>query len=504
MLINVAQDEECRIAIVENGKLEEFYFERATITSYVGNIYKGNVTNIEPSIQACFIDFGTGQNGFLHISDVQTAYFPRNNQKERVGQKRSRRDRPPIQDCLRRGQEMIVQVIKDGIGTKGPTLTTYLSIPGRYLVLMPGMNRTGVSRKISDEEARAHLREILKHLNLPSDIGVIVRTAGLDRNKRDLQRDMNYLMRLWKMVTKQSKEGSSPAALYQESDLVVRTLRDVFNSEISRILCDSEETVRKIRNFLRIAMPRTQCPIQYFNGGTPLFTKYQIEQKIEEIQSRHVPLPSGGSLVIDSTEALVAIDVNSGKSRSHGDAETMAYKINTEAADEIARQLRLRDLGGVVVIDFIDMFQERHRRGIERTLREAVGVDRARTKILRMSQFGIIEMTRQRMRSSLERSNYMDCVHCKGSGLIKTPESMSLEIIRRVQAVIDRKNIACIEVDVSPEVAYYLQNRKRSQIFDLEKEWSKIVAIRSNSDYSNDQVHFVGRDRHSRVVNFKI
>ena len=303
MLINVAQDEECRIAIVENGKLEEFYFERATITSYVGNIYKGNVTNIEPSIQACFIDFGVGQNGFLHISDVQTAYFPRNNQKERVGQKRSRRDRPPIQDCLRRGQEMIVQVIKDGIGTKGPTLTTYLSIPGRYLVLMPGMNRTGVSRKISDEEARAHLREILKHLNLPSDIGVIVRTAGLDRNKRDLQRDMNYLMRLWKMVTKQSKEGSSPAALYQESDLVVRTLRDVFNSEISRILCDSEETVRKIRNFLRIAMPRTQCPIQYFNGGTPLFTKYQIEQKIEEIQSRHVPLPSGGSLVIDSTEA---------------------------------------------------------------------------------------------------------------------------------------------------------------------------------------------------------
>jgi len=504
MLINVAQDEECRIAIVENGKLEEFYFERSAITSYVGNIYKGKVTNIEPSIQACFVDFGVGQNGFLHISDVQTVYFPRNNQKERVGQKRSRRDRPPIQDCLRRGQEIIVQVIKDGIGTKGPTLTTYLSIPGRYLVLMPGMNRTGVSRKISDEGVRARLREILRELNLPSDVGVIVRTAGLDRNKRDLQRDMNYLMRLWKMVMKQSKEGSSPAELYRESDLVVRTLRDVFNSEITKILCDSEETVRKIRNFLRIALPRTRCHIQHFNGGTPLFSKYQIEQKIEEIQSRHVPLPSGGSLVIDSTEALVAIDVNSGKSRSYGDAETMAYKINMEAADEIARQLRLRDLGGVVVIDFIDMYQERHRRGIERTLREAVGVDRARTKLLRMSQFGIIEMTRQRMRSSLERSNYMDCVHCKGSGLIKTPESMSLEIIRRVQAVIDRKNIACIEVDVSPEVAYYLQNRKRAQIFDLEKAWSKIVAIRSNSDFSNDQVRFVGRDRHGRVVNFNI
>lgn len=499
MLINVAQEEECRIAIMENGKLDELYIERAASDRYVGNIYKGKISNIEPSIQACFIDFGVGQNGFLHISDVQSSYFPRDNQKERVGRKRPRRDRPPIQECFKRGQEVIVQVIKEGIGTKGPTLTTYLSIPGRYLVLMPGMNRTGVSRKV-DEEARDKMRDVLRELEPPKDMGFIVRTAGMDRSKRDLQRDMNYLVRLWKNIEKSMQSDASPLELYRESDLVIRTIRDVFNADISRILCDSEETVKKVKNFLRIALPRTRCRLIAYDGAEPLFNKFGLEEKIEQIQSRHVPLKSGGSLVIDQTEALVAIDVNSGKNRSHSDAETTAFKINQEAAEEISRQLRLRDLGGVIIIDFIDMLQEKHRRGIERLIRELVTKDRAKTKILRISQFGIVEMTRQRMRPSFEGNNFMDCPHCKGSGMIKTPESMSIEIIRRIQSIIENKKIQSIEVVISAEVAFYLQNRKRTALHDLEKKWDKTVVLRSNSDFCNDEVHLTSLDNRGSEV----
>ena len=503
MLINVAQEEECRIAVVEGNKLEELYIERASEQSHVGNIYKGIITNVEPSIQACFVDFGIGKNGFLHISDLQTSYFNKNAQsghKERVGRKRPRRDRPPIQDCLRRGQEVIVQVIKEGIGTKGPTLTTYLSIPGRYLVLMPGMNRTGISRKIDDTEARSRLREILNTITLPKDMGFIIRTAGLDRSKRDIQRDLNYLLRLWKIVSKRIKAEPAPTELYQESDLVIRTIRDVFNSNIHQILCDTEATVRKVRDFLRIAMPRTRSRVSLYNGTSPLFSKYKLETEIAKIQARHVPLSIGGSLVIDSAEALVAIDVNSGRYRIHEDAESTAYKINMAAAPEIARQLRLRDLGGVIVIDFIDMMEPNHCRDVERELRQAVSGDRARSKILRMSQFGIVEMTRQRMRPSLKSSTYMDCPHCKGSGLIKTPESMSIEVMRRVQFAVEREDIANIEVEVSHEVAMYLQNRKRATLNDFELEAKKNIVINSNFTFSNDQVNFTAHNSRGSLI----
>ena len=504
MLINVAQEEECRIAVVEGKKLEELYIERASEQSHVGNIYKGIITNVEPSIQACFVDFGIGKNGFLHISDLQTSYFNKSNQRERVGRKRSRRDRPPIQDCLKRGQEVIVQVIKEGIGTKGPTLTTYLSIPGRYLVLMPGLNRTGISRKIEDTEARSRIREILNTITLPKDMGFIIRTAGLDRSKRDIQRDLNYLLRLWKTVSKRMKSESAPTELYQESDLVIRTIRDIFNSNIKQILCDTETTVRKVRDFLRIAMPRTRSRVNLYNGKTPLFSKYNLEREIAKIQARHVPLPIGGSLVIDPTEALVAIDVNSGRYRIQEDAETTAYKINMEAALEIARQLRLRDLGGVIVIDFIDMLELKHRRNVEKALRQAVSGDRARNKILRISQFGIIEMTRQRMRPSLKSSTYMDCPHCKGSGLIKTPESMSIELMRRVQFAIEREDIADIEIEASHEVAMFLQNRKRTTLNDFEQETGKTIVINSNFNFSNDQINFTAHNSRGSSVNFDL
>ncbi|MBN1844096.1 MAG: Rne/Rng family ribonuclease [Sedimentisphaerales bacterium] len=503
MLINVAQEEECRIAVVEKSQLEELYVERLSETSIVGNIYKAKVVNIEPGIQACFVDFGIGKNGFLHISDLQPSYFQdkrRSAQKERVGRKRPRKDRPPIQECLQRGREILVQVIKGGIGTKGPTLSTYLSIPGRFLVLMPGMHRMGVSRKIEDEAVRARMREVLSQLDPPQDMGIIIRTAGMDRNKSELRRDLNYLMRLWKTIDKRIQTVPAPALLYQESDLVKRTLRDVFNTNIQRIHCDTEGTIKKVRDFLRIAMPRTRTRVNKYDGPVPLFEKYHIEEEIEKIHSRHVPLRSGGHLVIDTTEAIVAIDVNSGRYRQHADAESTSFKINMEAAPEIARQLRLRDLGGVIIIDFIDMMEMKHRRLVEKALRDAVATDRARTKILRISQFGIVEMTRQRMRPSLKQSTYADCPHCKGSGLIKTPESMSLEIMRRIQGAINDKKATTIEIDVGWEVADFLHNRKRSYLAELESGMGKTVLIRANRSYTSDTYSFLTRDSRGSVL----
>ena len=507
LIINAAQEEECRMAVLEDGLLEELYIERAATTSHVGNIYKGKVTNVEPSIQACFVDFGIGQNGFLHISDLQTSYFAERHRekggRERVGHKRPRRDRPPIQDCLKRGQELIVQVIKEGIGTKGPTLTTYLSIPGRFIVLMPGMNRTGVSRKIEDEKARIKVKELLRELSPPKDMGFIIRTAGVDRPKRDLQRDMNYLVRLWQKVDTKIKNGPVPMELYRESDLVIRTVRDIFNSNVTRIVCDNEATIKKVRDFLSVAMPRSRCKVVYHDDHTPLFTKYKIEEEIEKIQTRHVPLKSGGSIVFDQTEAIVAIDVNSGKYRVHEDAESTAFKINTEAAPEISRQLRLRDMGGVIIIDFIDMIHDNHRRAVEKTLRDEVAKDRARTKILRISQFGIVEMTRQRMRPSLKGSTFMDCQHCKGAGLVKTPESASIEIMREIHMLAGHEDVATIDVTTSPDVASFLLNSKRATLNELETTHDTAITIQLDRNVGNDEVNFVTRNKRGSVIGQK-
>ena len=504
MLINVAQEEEVRIAVAENGRLEELYIERLSDSSHVGNIYKGKVVNVEPSIQAAFIDFGIGKNGFLHISDLQPNYFPPKSgkgQKERVGRKRPRKDRPPIQECLRRGQEVIVQVIKEGIGTKGPTLSTYLSIPGRFLVLMPGMHRMGVSRKIEDEAARARLREVLSQLEPPKEMGFIIRTAGMDRNKTELKRDLNYLVRLWQTITSHMNNDPAPAMLYQESDLVTRTVRDILNADIERIICDSESTITKVKDFLQIAMPRTRRRVVRYNETVPLFEKFKIEEEIERIQARHVPLKSGGSLVIDSTEALVAIDVNSGKYRAHEDAETTAYKINLEAAPEISRQLRLRDLGGVIIIDFIDMMDPKHRRAVEKTLRDAVASDRAKTQILRISQFGIVEMTRQRMRPSLKRTTYRECPHCLGAGLVKTPESMAIEVLRRLPGMLDRNNVAIVELRVTPSLAFHLLNRKRTALAQMETNHEKTIEIVADENAHEETLEFTFKDERGAVLN---
>jgi ribonuclease E len=565
MLINVSQPEECRIAIVEDGVLEELYIERASQESYVGNIYKGRIVNLEPSIQAAFVDFGVGRNGFLHISDVEPQYFrqggfdpgesmgfgrmadidvgddepadasgegneasegdesgPRDEGRggarrgygrggDRGGDRGRGRQRrpprggrprvkPPIQEIFRRGDEVLVQVIKEGIGTKGPTLSTYISIPGRYLVLMPALGRVGVSRKIEDDRQRRVLRDIMLELNPPKGLGFIVRTAGQERTKKELSRDLAYLLRLWKVIVRRLKKGDGPGGIYEESDMIIRTIRDIFTQEIDAIYIDEPQAFERAKEFLQLVMPRYVNRLQLYEGREPLFHKYKLETEIAQIYQRKVPLRAGGSIVIDQTEALVAIDVNSGSFRHENDAEETAFHLNIAAAKEIARQLRLRDLGGVIVNDFIDMRRERHRRGLERALLEALRRDRARTKILRTSPFGLIEMTRQRIRPSLKRSVYGDCPCCSGRGVVKTPESMAIEVVRMLALASQQPKISRVTVRVNDEVATYLNNRKRREIMLLEDEAKMLVQVLGSESHFPEHLQIECRDAEGREI----
>ena len=551
MLINVSQPEECRIAIVEDGLLEELYVERTGQDNYVGNIYKGVVVNLEPSIQAAFVDFGVGRNGFLHISDIEPQYFrqggfdpdkpiespegrPRRSSRSHApaggaeetddvdvggeddaptparGRGRTFRPggrprvKPPIQDILRRGDEVLVQVIKEGIGTKGPTLSTYISIPGRYLVLMPALGRVGVSRKIEDEDVRRRLRDIMLELNPPKGLGFIVRTAGSDRTKRELSRDLAYLLRLWKVIVRRIKKAQAPVDIYEESDMIIRTIRDIFTSEVDAIYIDEPSAYERAREFLQLVMPRHVGRLQLYEGKEPLFHKYGMDEEIAKIHRRTVPLKQGGSIVIDQTEALVAIDVNSGSFRADDSAEESAYQMNLLAAREIARQIRLRDLGGVIVNDFIDMRKEKHRRGVERALRESVKRDRARTKILRTSPFGLIEMTRQRIRPSLKRSVYRDCPSCRGSGVVKSAESMAIEVVRLLILASQRTGINEVVVTVADDVAEYLNNRKRRELTRLEEAGEMTVQVIGAKGVSPEHLVIQCRDRDGRDMKFSI
>jgi ribonuclease E len=544
MLINVAQPEECRIAIVEDGLLEELYLERSSQSNFVGNIYKGRIVNLEPSIQAAFVDFGVGRNGFLHISDVEPQYFrqggydpnkaimpnggpsrdhdydrPENGDDEPPSENRGRnggrsagpktaryrvgvrpRFKPPIQDIFQRGDEVLVQVIKEGIGTKGPTLSTYISIPGRYLVLMPALGRIGVSRKIESDDDRRRLRDILRELNPPKGVGFIVRTAGTDRTKKELSRDLAYLLRLWKVIVRRIKKMPGPIDIYEESDMIIRTIRDIFTGDVDTIYIDEPKAFERAKEFLQIVMPRYVNRLKLYEGREPLFHKYKLDEEIVQINQRRVPLKGGGSLVIDQTEALVAIDVNSGSFRTDGSAEESAYQLNQIAASEIARQLRLRDLGGVIVNDFIDMRKERNRRNVEHTLRDAVKRDRARTKILRTSPFGLIEMTRQRIRPSIKRSVYKECPSCGGSGLVKSAESMAIEVVRKLIMCAHTNQVARITVTVEEEVASYINNKKRRELVQLEQESNVEVQVVSGEGLSPEYLKIDCVDTNGREV----
>ncbi|MEI6128496.1 MAG: Rne/Rng family ribonuclease [Planctomycetota bacterium] len=684
MLINAIDPEESRIAVVEDGVLQELHVELANREAYLGNVYKAKVINIEPSIGAAFVSFGGRVNGFLHVSDVLPAYGrpefmlddviegrarvnvddgpesmqqaladdddedgggapmpakdgganatreiaesmePAHDQVEQVThadiapleigaepishgngehgdsfgalpegghdeqhedrphghnddlhdaheaehdrdrgeaevdmqgtdhptgdeaaahsegagsalsaeqsmvpsavpvvaqqsrrdreqvrrdrfQNKARRARPTIDQLLRKGQEVVVQITKEGIGTKGPTLTTYVSMPGRCLVVMPSLPKCGVSRKIEDVKERKRLKRIVRELDETGHggIGFIVRTAGINKTLADLQRDRDYLKKIWEMVAQRLKVTRAPALLYQESDLVLKAMRDLFTPDIAEVVVDSEDVYLRIKDFADKLMPHMSERIRRHELTTPLFHSFGIEKDVEALYQAKIDLPNGASIVIDQTEALVAIDVNSGKFKPGSDLDETAYRTNMDSISEIVRQLRLRDLGGLIIIDFIDMAQEKHRRNIERRLIEALHGDRARIKVGRISPFGMLEITRQRVGPGLKRTVFMQCTHCKGSGWSRTVQSKSLQVLREVRALMNLKGYSVLQVFTAPGVNDYLSNYKRRQILDLEEAVGKTITFRPEMSYPIDVVHYrflTGDGQEARVA----
>jgi ribonuclease E len=658
MLINAIDPEESRIAVVEDGVLQELHVELANREAYLGNIYKGKVVNIEPSIGAAFVAFGGRVNGFLHVSDVLPAYGRddfqledviegrarvdaddgpesmqqalsdddedddgpapaggdeppheesnvaiaehdedagepvdpeavadedadtdaraddearpepddepfaddagdrdadgeapghggerplnmaaavggdddhgdhggapsaagggadtpagapadqgggagerrdrrrgRRGGRDRGGDRRPRGPRPTIDQLLKKGQEVVVQITKEGIGSKGPTLTTYISLPGRCLVLMPSLPKCGVSRKIEDGHERKRLKRIVRELDETGHggIGFIVRTAGVNKSLQDLQRDRDYLKKIWEMVAQRLKVTRAPALLYQESDLVLKAMRDQFTPDIADVVVDCEDVFLRIRDFAEKLMPHMAERIKQHAMTTPLYHHFGIEKDVESLYQPKVELPNGASIVIDQAEALVAIDVNSGRYKAGGDTDETAYRTNLDAIPEIVRQLRLRDLGGLIIIDFIDMAQEKQRRGVERKLIEALRGDRSRIKVGRISPFGMLEITRQRVGPGLKRTVFMQCPHCKGAGWSRTVQSKALSVLRESRALVNLKGFSVLQIFVAPAVADYLVNYKRRAVLELEDAVGKSLVFRPEASYPIDVVHY--------------
>ncbi len=503
--MNCVNDEESRVALVCDGTMEEIQVNLTSHSSYLGNIYKGRVVNLEPSIGAAFVDFGVGRNGFLHVSDVMPVYgqagfklkdlLHADNLESDGYDESGRRERRPshnsnVLDLLRKGQEVLVQITKDGIGDKGPTLTTFVSIPGRFLVLMPAFSRRGVSRKIDDDRERRRLRRLLDQLPTPDGMGFIIRTAGAGRSRAELEGDLNYLITLWEKFAHELATGRAPKILYEESDIAIRTIRDVFTTDIVEVWVDDEAAYELIRDFMAISSPDHVNRVKHYSGPTPIFHAYGIEPQLEELFTNKIDIPGGGSIVLDQTEALVSIDVNSGKSKDEEDLEGTAFRTNMNATPEIVRQMRLRDLGGIVVIDFIDMMDGNHRRQVERLFREEFREDRARTKIGRISQFGLLEMTRQRLGPGLKNTFFSPCERCGGSGMVKTPEAQSLRVLREIQAVLGRSGYTHLEVTIPQDVERFLANSKRRVLFELEEKYGKQVSTVGDYQLSGAQVQF--------------
>ena len=495
MLINDNPGQETRIAMMRDGRLDDLLSERPATATSVGNIYRGRVTNVEAAIQAAFVDFGHGKVGFLHVTDLHRKYFPGETKKEKIGKKTPRSERPPIQDCLKKGDIIEVQVIKEGIGTKGPTLSSNLAIPGRYLVMFPWQDGAGVSRNDVDEEVRRKTREIVKALEKPAeDAGLVARTAAFGKSATDLKRDVAYLKRLWKTIESRIEKSGVPCELYTESDLVLRTIRDQLGPDITKIVVDSEPAYERVTAFLSVVAPRSAPPVVLYDRPTPMFHAYRVEPQIAELLQREVPLKSGGALVIDQTEALVAIDVNSGRSRSAKDSDTNAYKTNCEAIEEIARQLRLRDLGGVVVLDLIDMRLQKQRREIRDRLENAMENDRAKKTIGEIDRFGLLSLTRQRMRPGVDKEHFRDCDVCHGRGRIRTGESLGSENLRQAAFLLSREQVGSVELVCHPDVAAALFVSRRQEFVALEDETGKSLHVRVNDRIVRDQVDLYAYD----------
>ncbi len=471
ILINAIDPEECRIAKVKDIKLEEFHIESSGRESLHGNIYKAVIYRIERSLQAAFVDFGTERHGFLQKHEIHSDYFQDNLSKDRS-----------ILKLVKRGQELLVQVTKDPFMKKGAMLTTYISLPGRYVVLMPGSDSRGISRKIEDEDERNRLKNLVSKLKLPEGFGIIVRTAGIQCNKTRLSKDLNYLLRLWKNIKKNVTKVKAPVLLYKEQNLAVRSIRDYFTPEVTEILIDDEAVYHEIKDFVKIISPKHKKIVKHYKGDRPIFTKYQLEDQISSIYASHVKLKSGGTLVIAQTEALVSIDVNSGKATQKKSIEQTALQTNIEAAEEIARQLRLRDLGGLIVIDFIDMKDPKHKSEVERAVKKYVKPDKAKTNIGKISKFGLMEMSRQRIRPSIESSSFEPCSHCKGKGMIPSTEMLALDFLRQLRLKTLKVEILSVKGIVPHGVADYLLNKKRKEILDLEIRRGLSITIEGDSE----------------------
>jgi ribonuclease E len=465
LLINTDEPEECRLVLLESGKVESFYVETVSQAQTKGNIYKGRVTAVEANLQAAFVDYGTEKNGFLPFGDIHPEYYA-----NEVAADTHWKDLP-IQDVLSKGQEVLVEVVKEATGNKGATLTTYLSLPGRYLVLMPGSDSAGISRKIESEEERNKLREMIESVSIPEGIGYIIRTASQEITKTALAQDVRYLLNLWKEIKKKGQTMKAPALLHKEQNIVSRFLRDHFTSEIEEILVDADEALVQVNNFLELlpAAQRKSTVAKLHKGTQPLFHQYHVEKQIEQIYQPTVPLHSGGSIVINPTEALVAIDVNSGRTGKDKSFEDAIFLANMEAAEELSRQLRLRDLGGLIVVDFIDMRDSKHIREVEKKVRDSMKRDKAKVDFSKISKFGLMQISRQKMAAPVAVGSYRICPHCQGRGMVRSVETQALVHFRHIQTGVARKEVKRVLCRLPVEVAQYILNKKRQDLIELEQ-----------------------------------
>ncbi|MBF0285494.1 MAG: ribonuclease E/G, partial [Magnetococcales bacterium] len=528
MLVDATHLEEVRVAIVEGNRLLDFDIETSTKEQIKGNIYLGKVTRVEPSLQAAFVDFNGGRQGFLSLSDIHPKYYPADKDggdskpfvpvtawhpdgdfeegepadpaaatptAEVKPPPPRRRTNVPIQKILTRNQTLLVQVVKEARGTKGASLTTNISLAGRYTVLLPESDDGGgISRKIIDVEERQKLREVLSSFKGASKGSLIIRTAGLGRTKREIERDLAYLERLWKIIQEQSAASSPPALLHEEGDLVMRTIRDIYTSDMEEILIDGAEAYKRGKEFMRLLMPRFVKVVQPYKDKAPIFSKFGVEEQMESMHDRIIPLRSGGYLAVDPCEALVAIDINSGRATRERTIENTAYKTNMEAAEEIARQLRMRDLGGLIVLDFIDMEDKKHNQEVEKRLKEAIKQDRAKIQMGKISQFGLLELSRQRLKPTFNEANRQVCPRCKGLGAIRTVESSALRLFRKIEEEASSGRFTKITYRAPLDVAHYLLNQKRAQLMEMEAENQISILIVGDPSLQTPDYHREGAE----------
>jgi len=488
MLINALHPEESRVAIVdENGRLIDLDIEVAGSEQMRGNIYKGVVLRVEPGLQAAFIDIGLKKPAFIQIGELH----PDNWQWRDDVTAEQRKRRPRIQDVLRRGQELIVQIEKDERDMKGAAVTTYLSLPGRYMVLMPGSDSTGISRKVEGEGERKKMKELAAQMNFREGVGYIIRTEAMGRTVEELQYDLDQLLAKYDEIVEKGAKIKAPAIIYKEYAVVIRTIRDYFSADIDEVLVDSKEVCKEAKAFFKETMPKFEKRVKMHQEKRPIFSRYQLEEQIDQIYEKKVPLKSGGSLVIEPTEALVSIDVNSGKSTGERNVEDTAFRTNLEAVEEAARQLRLRDLGGLIVLDLIDMREMKHVKEVEKLLKDSLKSDKARVTVGRISQFGMLEMSRQRIKQTLEQGSVLDCPHCSGRGKVKGVENMAISFLRKVHAAAAKGTAAEIRGELPLEVAYYLLNRKKRELVQIENDYDIAVTIKGKPSFLMNQLELV-------------